>query len=388
MKLGLAFLTAVLLAGLAHGQSREGNSDDYLCTHGAHDDARTIAACGRLQNTGAATETSNASAQNSSPQAQSNPQTLVALKAADAAYRRGDMATAFAGFKALSAQGYAPAESNLGFMYANGYGVARDDRQAIYWYQRAAAQGFVLAQKNMAALAERMQASAPTPPDASADLQRGQSDRVRYEAWFHGLTGDYLAGATYWEANRSVRSHAPCTGPGSPSTSSAWTEGCLAAQSRLSPLDQLRKASPDYRAGWNHPPAVPTPAADVTPPPEQSSPPADPTLAPAVPAPTVDAPPVPPAAPVVAAPQSPASGVAGMAWVVFAVGVLVVGFGLAAYFFPTLIAAGRKKRNTAAIFALNLFLGWTLLGWVLALIWSLSVDPNPTTVSRAAESTT
>jgi len=57
--------------------------------------------------------------------------------------------------------------------------------------------------------------------------------------------------------------------------------------------------------------------------------------------------------------------------------VLVVGCAIGLYFLPTLIAASRRKRNTAAIFALNLFLGWSLLGWVLALIWSLSVDPPP-----------
>ena len=57
--------------------------------------------------------------------------------------------------------------------------------------------------------------------------------------------------------------------------------------------------------------------------------------------------------------------------------IVVVLFGLALYFLPTLIAAGRRKRNTLAIFALNLFLGWTMLGWVLALVWSLSVDAQP-----------
>ena len=39
------------------------------------------------------------------------------------------------------------------------------------------------------------------------------------------------------------------------------------------------------------------------------------------------------------------------------------------YFLPTAIATTRK--NTGAIFVLNLFLGWTLLGWVGALIWAL-----------------
>lgn len=49
----------------------------------------------------------------------------------------------------------------------------------------------------------------------------------------------------------------------------------------------------------------------------------------------------------------------------------------AAYFLPSLIAGVRGRPNTMAIFALNLFLGWTLLGWVLALVWSLSSAGQP-----------
>jgi len=41
------------------------------------------------------------------------------------------------------------------------------------------------------------------------------------------------------------------------------------------------------------------------------------------------------------------------------------------YFLPFAIAFNRKRANTGAIFALNLFLGWSLVGWVLALVWSL-----------------
>jgi hypothetical protein len=50
-------------------------------------------------------------------------------------------------------------------------------------------------------------------------------------------------------------------------------------------------------------------------------------------------------------------------------------FGLAFYFLPTIIAAVRGKRNAAAIFALNLLLGWTFVFWVVALVWSLMNDP-------------
>lgn len=42
------------------------------------------------------------------------------------------------------------------------------------------------------------------------------------------------------------------------------------------------------------------------------------------------------------------------------------------YFFPTTIAASRKQPNTLAIFVLNLLLGWTLLGWVVAMVWAFA----------------
>lgn len=45
---------------------------------------------------------------------------------------------------------------------------------------------------------------------------------------------------------------------------------------------------------------------------------------------------------------------------------------LGGYFLPTIIAKGRKRPNTGAIFALNLFVGWTLIGWVIALVWALT----------------
>jgi hypothetical protein len=44
------------------------------------------------------------------------------------------------------------------------------------------------------------------------------------------------------------------------------------------------------------------------------------------------------------------------------------------YLLPTGIALGRGRTNTGAIFVLNLFLGWTLVGWVVALVWAVSAD--------------
>jgi hypothetical protein len=56
------------------------------------------------------------------------------------------------------------------------------------------------------------------------------------------------------------------------------------------------------------------------------------------------------------------------------------GFGFIFYFLPSLIALARSKRNLLAIFLLNCFLGWTLVGWVVALVWAVKVDDFPAPV--------
>ena len=60
----------------------------------------------------------------------------------------------------------------------------------------------------------------------------------------------------------------------------------------------------------------------------------------------------------------------------FAVGLIVLGglIGLPIYFLPSIIAIAGHKRNTLAIFAINLFPGWSFIGWIVALVWSLASD--------------
>jgi hypothetical protein len=50
------------------------------------------------------------------------------------------------------------------------------------------------------------------------------------------------------------------------------------------------------------------------------------------------------------------------------------GFGFVMYFLPSIVAFARSKRDTAAIVLLNFFLGWTLIGWVFALVWAVKND--------------
>jgi hypothetical protein len=44
------------------------------------------------------------------------------------------------------------------------------------------------------------------------------------------------------------------------------------------------------------------------------------------------------------------------------------------YLLPTLVALQRRKRNALSILMVNLYLGWTLIGWVAAIVWAYSVD--------------
>ncbi len=49
-------------------------------------------------------------------------------------------------------------------------------------------------------------------------------------------------------------------------------------------------------------------------------------------------------------------------------------FAALAYFLPTIIALARGHHNGFAIFLTNLLLGWTLIGWIIALIWSTTAS--------------
>ncbi len=40
------------------------------------------------------------------------------------------------------------------------------------------------------------------------------------------------------------------------------------------------------------------------------------------------------------------------------------------YFYPTYVAWSRCHKNLKSLSLLNIFFGWTLIGWVLALIWA------------------
>jgi hypothetical protein len=51
----------------------------------------------------------------------------------------------------------------------------------------------------------------------------------------------------------------------------------------------------------------------------------------------------------------------------------------AAYFAPGIVASARHHHNAGAIWCLTLFLGWSVLGWIIALVWAFTaVRPRTT----------
>lgn len=77
------------------------------------------------------------------------PVAVPTVAEAVAAYKRRDYATAFKGFRFHAERGDGAAQANLGILYANGWGVVRNDAEAVRWYRKAARQGYANAQTNL-----------------------------------------------------------------------------------------------------------------------------------------------------------------------------------------------------------------------------------------------
>ena len=65
------------------------------------------------------------------------------------AYDSADYETAYAEWQALADEGDADSQFGMGLLYANGFGVALNDDEALKWYRLAADQGHAEAQCNL-----------------------------------------------------------------------------------------------------------------------------------------------------------------------------------------------------------------------------------------------
>ena len=85
--------------------------------------------------------------------------------------------------------------------------------------------------------------------------------------------------------------------------------------------------------------------------------------------------------PVLAADDA-AAGLTAAIGAIFVALLWVVGIalGAAAYFAPTIVAILVRARHLAVVIVLNVFLGWSLIGWVVALALAFMGKGEPGTV--------
>lgn len=55
--------------------------------------------------------------------------------------------------------------------------------------------------------------------------------------------------------------------------------------------------------------------------------------------------------------------------------VLLIIIGIS-YFIPSVVALVRSHHNVGAIIALNVLLGWTIIGWIAGFVWALTNPPK------------
>jgi len=51
------------------------------------------------------------------------------------------------------------------------------------------------------------------------------------------------------------------------------------------------------------------------------------------------------------------------------------------YFLPSIV--GHRKQSFAGIFLLNFFLGWTVIGWIVALVWACTAEIQVPVIAMA-----
>ena len=84
------------------------------------------------------------------------PVTAQSYKAGSRAYMTGDYATALKHMRPLAKQGHRKAQKTVGWMYANGRGVAQDDVMAFVWFTVAVENGSRTARINLSGVENRL----------------------------------------------------------------------------------------------------------------------------------------------------------------------------------------------------------------------------------------
>jgi TPR repeat protein len=144
------FLAISLTATHALSQDMSGWSDKTVCRILSQNPNNTEY-LGEGVSRGLACASSTPSLKNIKPTKVESTESADYQKGQDA-FDKDDYKTAFNEWQPLADQGYAAAQSSLGWLYENGKGVLEDDEQAIKWYQKAADQGYAKAQYDLGSM--------------------------------------------------------------------------------------------------------------------------------------------------------------------------------------------------------------------------------------------
>jgi hypothetical protein len=87
------------------------------------------------------------------------------------AYKKKDYATALHVWQPLAQEGHTLAQFFLGFMYAEGEGVTKNEAEAASWYRKAAAKGHAGAQNNLSRMLGSNQAPPTQPGPVTSSAQ-------------------------------------------------------------------------------------------------------------------------------------------------------------------------------------------------------------------------
>jgi hypothetical protein len=266
-----------------------------------------------------------------------------------AAYQRGDYTAALQIDRSLAAQGDVQAQTALGVMYEWGNGVSQDYVESIKWFRIAAERGDALAQRNLGFMYERGNGVTQDYAEAIKLFRlaaihgdaTAQNDLGAMYVEGHGVTQDYVEAAK-WFRLAATQGHAEAQASlGWMYLSGLGVARNLDEAQRLLDLAEkqnvngLSRDLPGLQRQLKLAKAA-NPVRD------------DDSLF----------------------GKSVANGVKE---VFFGTVLLIVmpTIALTIYFLPASIGSKRHVSNPGALFFVNLFFGWTLVGWVVCLIWAV-----------------
>jgi uncharacterized protein len=87
-------------------------------------------------------------------QAKDDPKAAARFEAGVAAYEANNLPLAYEEFLAAAKAGHPDSQFNVGLMYEQGIAVAKDEKEAVAWYDKSASQGNAAAQFNLGVLYE------------------------------------------------------------------------------------------------------------------------------------------------------------------------------------------------------------------------------------------